>query len=55
MGQAFIRFFVGILDFNCLLIGLFVPLGNKNKKRLGDMAAKTIVIDVKKPILLNQV
>lgn len=54
MGQAFIRFFVGIIDFNCLLIGLFISLGNKNKKRLGDIAAKTIVIDVKKPIILKQ-
>ena len=47
MGQAFIRFFLGFIDY-MLLIGLIISAANKQNKRIGDLVANTIVIRTKK-------
>jgi uncharacterized RDD family membrane protein YckC len=44
--QAFIRFFIGFIDFCCFFIGLIVASSNNKKQRIGDIVAKTIVVDV---------
>ena len=44
--QAFVRFGFGFFD--CLFIGLLVASINKNKQRIGDLVANTIVIDLNK-------
>lgn len=46
--QAFSRFFFGLIDATCIGVGLFVAMSNKNNQRIGDLVAKTIVIDLKK-------
>ncbi|WP_405605465.1 RDD family protein [Polaribacter sp. Asnod1-A03] len=43
MGQAFIRFLLGIVDF-MFLIGIIVAAVSKDNQRIGDAAAKTFVI-----------
>jgi uncharacterized RDD family membrane protein YckC len=48
MGQAFGRFFLGFIDY-MFLIGLIISSINKLNKRIGDMAANTVVIKLKKP------
>jgi len=48
IGQAFGRFFLGIID-SMFLIGLIIAANNKRNKRIGDLAANTIVIRGKKP------
>jgi uncharacterized RDD family membrane protein YckC len=42
-GQAFGRFFLGFVDY-MFLIGLIIAATNKQNKRIGDLAANTIVI-----------
>lgn len=44
--QAFIRFFFGFIDFSCFFIGLIIASTNEKNQRLGDLVAKTIVVDV---------
>lgn len=44
--KAFIRFFFGFIDY-MFLMGLIIACTNKNKKRIGDIVAKTIVIKSK--------
>lgn len=46
MGQAFGRFILGFLDY-IFLIGLIIASTNKQNKRIGDLAAKTIVVNTK--------
>lgn len=46
--QAFIRFIFGLIEFSCLFVGLIVAYNNKNKQRIGDQIAKTLVIDINK-------
>jgi uncharacterized RDD family membrane protein YckC len=46
--QAFVRFIFGLIDFSCLFVGLIVASNNKNKQRIGDQIAKTLVIDINK-------
>ena len=46
LGQAFGRFFLGIIDF-MFLIGIVVAVINKNNQRIGDAAAGTFVIKTK--------
>ncbi|QOD60771.1 RDD family protein [Polaribacter haliotis] len=46
VGQAFIRFFLGIIDF-FLLIGIIVAAVNKDNQRIGDAAAGTFVVKSK--------
>ena len=46
LGQAFGRFFLGIIDF-IFLIGIVVAVINKNNQRIGDAAAGTFVIKSK--------
>mgnify|MGYP001337110802 CR=1 FL=1 len=48
IGQAFGRFFLGFIDY-IFLIGLIVAANNKQNKRIGDLAANTIVVRTKKP------
>jgi len=48
IGQAFGRFFLGIID-SMFLIGLIIAANNKRNKRIGDLAVNTIVIRTKKP------
>ncbi len=43
IGQAFARFFLGFVDY-ILFMGLVIAVIDKKNKRIGDMAAKTIVI-----------
>ena len=43
LGQAFGRFFMGIIDF-FLLMGIVVASINKNNQRIGDSAAGTFVV-----------
>ena len=48
IGQAFGRFFLGFIDY-IFLIGLIIASTNKQNKRIGDLAANTIVVRTKKP------
>ena len=48
MGQAFGRFFLGFIDY-IFLIGIIIAANNKQNKRIGDLAANTIVVRTKKP------
>ncbi|MBX9695662.1 MAG: RDD family protein, partial [Cyanobacteria bacterium] len=50
---VFIRNIVRVLDTGLLLIGLLVMLINKNEKRIGDLAAGTLVIRERKPDMKN--
>ena len=43
MGKAFIRFFLGFIDY-IFAMGLIIAIIDKNNQRIGDMAAKTVVI-----------
>lgn len=52
IGKAFGRFFLGFIDY-IFLIGLIVAANNKQNKRIGDLAANTIVIWTKKPTRNN--
>ncbi|HEV8298362.1 MAG TPA: RDD family protein [Acidimicrobiales bacterium] len=46
IGKAFIRGFVGIVDhIACFLVGLITALASKGHRRVGDMAASTLVVD----------
>ena len=45
-GQAFSRFFLGFIDY-IFLIGLIIASTNKQNKRIGDLAADTIVVRTK--------
>lgn len=47
MGQAFGRFFLGFID-HMFLIGLIIAANNKQNKRIGDLAANTIVVWIRK-------
>ncbi len=47
MGQATGRFLLGFIDY-IFCIGIFIALINKKNKRIGDLAAGTIVVRVKK-------
>ena len=42
--QAFIRFYVGLAD-NLFFLGLFVASNNDKNQRIGDIVAKTIVVE----------
>jgi uncharacterized RDD family membrane protein YckC len=44
--QAYIRFLFGYFDFCFFCVGLFVASRNGNNQRIGDLVAKTIVIDL---------
>lgn len=46
IGQAFIRFFLGFVDY-IFLIGIIIAADNKQNKRIGDIVAKTLVIKSK--------
>ena len=46
MGQEFGRFILGFLDY-IFLIGLIIATTNKQNKRIGDIAANTIVVNTK--------
>lgn len=46
LGQSFIRFFLGFIDF-ILLIGIIVAAANKDNQRIGDAAAGTFVVKSK--------
>ena len=46
IGQGFIRFFMGIIDF-FFLIGVIVAAANKDNQRIGDAAAGTFVVKSK--------
>ncbi len=46
IGQAFIRFFFGFIDY-IFLIGLIIASTDKNNRRIGDMVAKTLVVKQK--------
>ena len=48
IGQAFGRFFLGLIDY-MFLVGIIIALINKKNQRIGDMAADTIVVNTKKP------
>ena len=48
IGQAFGRFFLAFIDY-IFLIGLIIASANKQNKRIGDLAANTIVVRIKKP------
>lgn len=54
IGQAFVRFFFGFIDY-ILLIGLIIASTNKQNKRIGDMVADTIVVRKKKTYTQNHV
>ena len=43
IGQAFIRFFLGFIDF-FFLVGIIVAAVNKDNQRIGDAAAATFVV-----------
>lgn len=47
IGQAFGRFFLGFIDY-FFLIGIIIASINKENKRIGDLAANTIVVRIKK-------
>ena len=47
IGQAFGRFFLGIVDY-MFLIGIIIALINKKNQLIGDMGANTIVVNAKK-------
>ena len=48
IGQAFGRFFLGIIDY-MFFIGLIIATINKRNKRIGDLGANTIVVRIEKP------
>jgi len=47
LGPAFVRFFVGFIDYIFFAIGLIVATFNKQNKRIGDLVADTIVYRTK--------
>jgi uncharacterized RDD family membrane protein YckC len=49
IGPAFGRFFLGIVDY-IFLVGIVIALINKKNQRIGDMAASTIVVNVKRSL-----
>lgn len=46
IGKALIRFFLGFIDY-IFLIGIIIAATNKQKKRIGDLVAKTLVVKSK--------
>ncbi len=45
-GKAIIRWLVSVVDFGCcFLVGLIMALATKGHRRLGDMAAGSVVVD----------
>ena len=48
IGQALGRFLLGFIDY-MFLIGIIISANNKQNKRIGDLAANTIVIRTIKP------
>lgn len=46
MGQALGRFFMGFIDY-MFLLGIIIAATNKRKQRIGDILAKTIVVQTK--------
>jgi uncharacterized RDD family membrane protein YckC len=44
--QAFIRFIFGYIDLCFFLVGLIVASTNNKKQRIGDLVAKTVVIEL---------
>ncbi len=52
---VFIRNIVRVLDTGLLLIGLLVMLINKNERRIGDLAAGTLVIRERKPDVRSEI
>lgn len=47
IGQAFVRYFFGFFDL-IFLSGIIISIINKKNKRIGDLVANTIVIQIKK-------
>jgi uncharacterized RDD family membrane protein YckC len=47
VSQAFIRFFLAFIDL-IFLIGIIILATNNKRQRIGDLVAKTLVIDCKK-------
>ena len=47
LGQSFIRFFLGLLDY-IFCVGVLVAYNDNQNKRLGDLVAKTVVVKCKK-------
>ena len=46
IGANSVRWLLGFIDFGlCFLIGLITGLASKGHRRLGDMAARTLVVD----------
>ena len=54
IGQAFGRFFLGIVDY-MFLMGIIISLINKKNQRIGDMGANTIVVNAKKAYVQHRV
>ena len=48
IGQALGRFLLGFIDY-MFLIGIIIAANNKQNKRIGDLAANTIVVRTIKP------
>lgn len=46
--QAFLRFIFGALDSGCFGLGLIIAANNPKNQRIGDLIAKTIVVDLDK-------
>lgn len=46
--QAFLRFIFGALDMSCFCLGLIIASNNPKNQRIGDLIAKTIVVDLDK-------
>jgi uncharacterized RDD family membrane protein YckC len=44
--QAILRFLFAYIDLGFFLVGLFVASSNKQNQRIGDLVAKTVVIDL---------
>lgn len=47
LGMAFVRFFLGFIDYIFFAIGLIVATFNKQNNRIGDLAADTVVVRAK--------
>lgn len=47
IGQSFVRFFIGLLDY-VFCIGIIIAYNDKFSKRLGDLVTKTVVVKSKK-------
>jgi uncharacterized RDD family membrane protein YckC len=52
--QAIIRFLFGYLDMLFFCLGLIVAANNKKNQRIGDLVAKTLVVDLNKSNVTNK-